>query len=134
MIRLEYELALKAALGAEDVGHSGGRTLFTHLRGTYDLLDQWGAAEHVKVAGLFHSIYGTNTFRHQCLQPTAKNRELVAKLIGPKAEHLVYLFCTSNRPRFNAEGQDLKELRLIEKANLQEQAPGHLASKVAEGS
>jgi hypothetical protein len=120
MIEPEFETALKFALGADKVGHSG-RTLYEHLKGTHDLLLRWGALRHVRLAGLFHSIYGTKTFRHQCLEPTLKNRELVAELIGQKAEQLAYLFCTADRPHFDAEGQDLADLRLIEKANLQEQ-------------
>jgi hypothetical protein len=124
MIDRKYEQALKFALGADKVGHSG-RTLYEHLKGTHDLLLEWGAPEHVRLAGLFHSIYGTIYFKHQCLEPTLKNRELVAELIGQKAERLAYLFCTSDRPHFDAQGpdqeQELEDLRLIERANLQEQ-------------
>ena len=45
---------------ADGVGHSG-RTFYQHLRGTYDLLD--GAPDYVRLAGLCHSIYGTNAFK-----------------------------------------------------------------------
>ena len=114
---------LQECLGADDVGHSG-RTLFAHLKGTYELLRSWGVAEEVCVAGLFHSVYGTRVFRHRCLEPTARNRGLVAYMIGERAERLVYLFCVADRPHFaeaGAVGRELDDLCLIEKANLQEQ-------------
>ena len=142
MIEPEFETALKFALGADEVGHSG-RTLYDHLKGTHDLLLQWGALRHVRLAGLFHSIYGTVYFKHQCLEPTLKNRELVAELIGEKAERLAYIFCVADRRDIldlkletdpfryavrthDGEGiiltpQELRDLLMIEEANLQEQ-------------
>jgi len=96
MIDPEFETALKFALGADSVSHSG-RTLYDHLVGTHDLLLEWGALRHVRLAGLFHSIYGTVYFKPQCLQPTLKNRELVSELIGEKAERLAYIFCVVDR-------------------------------------
>jgi hypothetical protein len=80
----------------ESVGHSG-RTLFEHLKGTHDLLQRRGAADYVCLAGLFHSIYGTNIFRHQALPISERNR--VKDLIGDRAELLAYIFCSCNRPR-----------------------------------
>ncbi len=143
MIEQRHELALKFALGADKVGHSG-RTLFDHLKGTHDLLLEWGALEHIRLAGLFHSIYGTIYFKHECLQPTLKNRELVAELNGQKAERLAYVFCVADRRdirdlkqetdpfryvvRNARDGgtimltpQELIDLLMIEQANLLEQ-------------
>ena len=40
-----------------------GRPFREHLIGTHDLLDQWQNSENVCLAGLFHSVYGTKTFR-----------------------------------------------------------------------
>jgi hypothetical protein len=79
-----------------DVRHSG-RTLFEHLKGTHDLLQRRDAADYVCLAGLFHSIYGTNIFRHQAVP--VSERHHVTELIGPKAELLAYIFCSCNRPR-----------------------------------
>ncbi len=125
MIRPEHEVALKLCLGADSVGHSG-RNLHTHLKGTHDLLEAWGAEDYLCLAGLFHSVYGTRTFRHQCLEATAENRALIRKVIGEKAEFLVYAFCTSDRKTFLTMGWDeasqgLKDLLEIEAANLLEQ-------------
>jgi hypothetical protein len=78
------------------VGHSG-RTLFEHLKGTHDLLQRRDAADYVCLAGLFHSIYGTNIFRHQAIPISERDR--VKDLIGEQAELLAYIFCSCNRPR-----------------------------------
>lgn len=94
MVEKRYEDFLTAHQ-AQDVAHSG-RTFYEHLKGTHDLLRDWGNPEHVCLAGLFHSIYGTNFFRHQCLP--FKDRDQLQALIGRKAENLAYLFCVIVRP------------------------------------
>jgi hypothetical protein len=119
-----------------DVRHSG-RTLLQHLVGTYDLLRAWDAPEHVCLAGLFHSIYGTAIFKHQTIAPTPQNRDRIADLIGRNAENLAYVFCAAARRRDLSERknptdrfagaamvlteQQFDELQLIERANAQEQ-------------
>jgi hypothetical protein len=82
-------------LGADRKSHSG-RTLLEHLKGTAALLEGWGCAPEVCVAGLFHSIYGTNAFRFRTLPLDA--RAPLVQLIGPAAERLAHLFCTCDRP------------------------------------
>lgn len=44
-----------------------GCTFLEHLSGVADVLATWGEPESVSLAGLFHSIYGTELF--QGLQP-----------------------------------------------------------------
>lgn len=141
-------------LHADAVRHSG-RSLYTHLVGTHDLLEGWGASACVRNAGLFHSIYGTVKFRHKCWPLDMRNT--VIDLIGPDAELLVYLFCVSDRPRaiIQTTGplhnrhknetvmlapKTLTELREIEAANLLEQGSNvrhmlrALAPMVSEGA
>lgn len=95
-----YEDAL-LHLHADTTGHSG-RTLLDHLKGTRRLLEQWELPEHVCIAGLFHSIYGTNIFTVQ--SASFDDRDRLKGLIGEKAERLAFLFCIANRPEalFNA--------------------------------
>jgi hypothetical protein len=107
--------------GADKIKHSG-RTLFDHLVGTHDLLRAWGNSDAVCDAGLFHSIYGTNKFRHQTWPIT--DRATIRDLIGPTAELLAFMFCTSDRPAAWFEFEKLptsRSLREIEAANLLEQ-------------
>jgi hypothetical protein len=80
-----------------------GRPLREHLIGTYDLLDQWQNPEHVCLAGLFHSVYGTKTFLPTAL--TTESRDNVRLLIGDRAEALVYVFGMSDRKRLLLERQ-----------------------------
>ena len=121
MIRDEHRIFLIERAHADAVKHSG-RSFYDHLCGTHALLEQWGNCEPVCTAGLFHSLYGTNRFRHKSWPLT--ERATIRELIGERAEELVYLFCTSDRPRAFLRTLDtpiLRALREIEAANLLEQ-------------
>lgn len=128
-------------LGADRTAHSG-RTLMEHLTSTARLLESWGCDEAVCIAGMFHSIYGTNAFGFSGLDPG--DREQLRDIIGPRAEALVFLFCTGDRPaalvdalqtgrwRNRLTGQSISlppdvvsDLIEIECANLLEQQCGH---------
>lgn len=63
-------------------------TLFKHLYGTYKILKSHGADEDVCLAGLYHSVYGTEFYSRLQLE-----REQVKNIIGDRAENLVYDFC-----------------------------------------
>jgi len=121
MIRDEHKQFLLGPASAGKTRHSGS-TLYAHLSGTHKLLEDWGNSEDVCTAGLFHSIYGTWRFKHQSWPLT--DRATIKKLIGEDAEHLAYIFCTTDRPRafFGVESDGLlRSLREIEAANLIEQ-------------
>jgi hypothetical protein len=91
---LRRAAALLEELGVEDVEHPSG-TLMEHLQGTYDLLAGWGCPPHVCVAGLYHSVYGTEFFEKQTLGLDA--RERVKAAAGDAAEELVFLYCVIRR-------------------------------------
>jgi len=111
MVAARYEAFLRAH--TKQIRHSG-RDFFEHLKGTHDLLRDWGNPEYLCLAGLFHSIYGTQFFKHKTL--SLEQRDALIDLIGVKAEALAYLFCTQDRRKFT-DG----ELLEIEAANLIEQ-------------
>jgi len=71
------------------VSHSK-RTLFDHLVGTHNLLRSWRAADSVCLAGLFHSVYGTEGF-HATLAGIP-DRKIIIEIIGREAEALAWLF------------------------------------------
>lgn len=125
------------SVGANERPHSQ-RSLIDHLVGTEKIMALWGCDEDSCAAGLFHSIYGTNSFKAACL--SMDQRSEIRALIGEKAEHLVFLFCSSNRPdallnacksgylknRFSGQQihiskVELRQLIEIECANLLEQ-------------
>jgi hypothetical protein len=132
--------------GAGERPHSG-RHLLEHLAGTYQLLRAWGCSEDACRAGLFHSIYGTSSFKGACI-PLA-NRAEVAKQIGTAAEQLAYLFAIAERPagllrsgstlsivsrldgtQVAVSRQQSQELIAIECANLVEQGEPGLVEAV----
>jgi hypothetical protein len=81
-------------VGAVDVEHPSG-TLLQHLRGTYDMLASWGCPEHVCLAGLYHSVYGTEVFQRETIPLEA--RSSVREAIGDEAEELAFLYCAIRR-------------------------------------
>ncbi|MDJ0650680.1 MAG: hypothetical protein QNJ60_18460 [Xenococcaceae cyanobacterium MO_188.B19] len=84
-------------LNTDSSSHSQG-TLIDHLQNTYELLKQWNNPNYVCLAGLFHSIYGTQIYKKQTLG--LQERNLIKEAIGIEAEYLVYLFCIMHRGYF----------------------------------
>lgn len=83
--------AYLTARGTAHVRHSG-RAFSQHLWNTYLLLRQWQLDDTVALAGLCHSVYGTEDFAVALFAP--HERALLRAQIGAPAERLVHLFCT----------------------------------------
>ncbi|SEU45971.1 hypothetical protein SAMN03159335_07450 [Burkholderia cepacia] len=90
--RLNATLALVA--DAMRIAHSGS-TLWDHLLGTYEVLSGWGADPDTRLAGLIHSIYSTQYFRHRVV--ASGERERVAGVVGQRIEVLAHAFCVLDR-------------------------------------
>ncbi len=90
----QHALDLLEEIGAEDIDHPRG-TLSEHLRGTYDVLVGWGCERDVCLAGLSHSVYGTDIFETVTVAPDARDK--VVEAIGADAERLAYLYCALAR-------------------------------------
>lgn len=73
---------------ASSIPHSK-TSLFNHLYNTYKILKSHGASEDVCLAGLYHSVYGTEFYSRLQL-----GREEVKNIIGESAEKLVFEFCS----------------------------------------
>lgn len=82
------------ARGAGEIDHYG-RPLLAHLKGTFELLRQWRNPDEVCVAGLFHSVYGTENLTANGLD--LSYRPEVQALIGRCSEELALLFCVADR-------------------------------------
>ena len=65
--------------------------LLAHLVGTYQCLLDWDMPESVSLAGLFHSVYGTEGFPLSSI--SIDRREELIDQIGEEAEQLVYRYC-----------------------------------------
>lgn len=113
-------------------------TFLNHLKGVERILDRWGASLETRLAGLMHSIYGTEGFPAFA----EVNRAKVRELIGQKASRLIELFCamdqkslmesivtgqpllrTGNGEPLESTPDQIEELLLIYLANIAEQLP-----------
>lgn len=93
----ERHLAFLDTLQCAEFAHLD-RNAREHLLGVHRILAEWGGAEAVCVAGLFHNIYGTESFKPEAV--SLDERAGVAAVIGAEAEALAYLFCVSRRASF----------------------------------
>lgn len=93
----QKHLDLLLELNADENPHSGGE-LLDHLRGTNDFLAAWGNDQPVCLGGLFHSIYGTQSYKTE--SASLEDREHIRAVIGERGERLAFLFCVSHRWHF----------------------------------
>lgn len=81
-----------------DIPHSGV-TLFTHLLNTFYILKSLNVDKEICVAGLFHSIFGTDYFKPD----VDINPDAIKHLIGVRAFTVVQAMCAPNRNQFILE-------------------------------
>lgn len=131
--------------GAEDIDHPGG-TLYAHLERVQQRLARLGAPETVQLAARTHAVYGTDGLDVTLL--SLDERPVLAAIVGPDAEQLVYRYgaCDRNRTwdsltdtatvwnRFTGTSEvlgpaDLRaftDLSLVNELDVAEHAPGFL--------
>lgn len=107
----------------EDIPH-GNSTYKEHCIDVYHILKQSGVDDYICICGLWHSVYGTDTFNN------AYNisRKIVSAAIGKRCEEIVYQFCTMpdrTNTIIHNNVPNRKELLWIEYANLYEQYCRH---------
>jgi hypothetical protein len=76
------------------------RSLLNHLSGTRVLLEAWGAPQEVCDAGLYHAVYGTESYSKSLLPPQLRNE--VSAVIGDAAEFLAFAFGAMKKHSFYA--------------------------------
>jgi hypothetical protein len=94
--RFDQYKAYLLAHSADKQAHSG-HTLWNHLSGVHRILQGAQQPEYVCIAGLFHSVYGTQSFKPVTIEKS--RRAEVAELIGSEAEALAFAFCELPRPK-----------------------------------
>jgi len=82
-------------LGTDKIEHVSGDIFSDHLQGVQGVLQHWHADPEVALAGLLHSIYGTEGF--QDFQLSLDRREDVKNVIGERAEKIAYVNCVLDR-------------------------------------
>ena len=94
---MDAKLRFLDQFGATGVAHSG-HALMDHLKATAAMLAAWGEEPAVCDAGLFHSIYGTESFKRAIV--STDRRHDVAAVIGERAERLAFLFGAMTKRSF----------------------------------
>ncbi len=79
-----------------DSAEHSGASLWEHLAGVHRILQVVGSEDYVCHAGLFHSVYGTQSFKTVSVDNSKRSE--VQALIGTQAESLVWAFCNLPRP------------------------------------
>ena len=111
-------------IGVDNIPHRESN-LLAHSISVSEMLQSYNRPIEEQVAGLFHSIYGTE---YQ-MYGTKITREEIQSIIGKESEHIVNLFCTlEDRVNTILYGKGLKEpykttLRWLEYCNIKDQAP-----------
>jgi len=123
-MRYRKQLEFLKQSGSNELHHSG-RTLYKHLVGTGKMLLSYNRPEEEVLIGLFHSIYGTASYKKS--KSLNMQREEIKNLIGEYAEQAVYIFCNIN-PRVDKIVMEdwipnpfRDSLRWVEYCNLSEQ-------------
>ena len=81
-------------LDAQELEHSQGN-LWDHLKGTHDILRNWGMPNSLCVGGLIHSVYSTAYYQNA--YTSISNRANIRRLAGYHAETLSFLFSQLDR-------------------------------------
>ena len=112
-------------MGMDKIPHRDS-DLLDHSIKVANLLRENNRPESEQIAGLFHSIYGTEFQSYKLL----KNRKEIQYTIGFDSENIVHTFCTlKDRTNTILYGKGLPEpmrtnLRWLEYCNIKEQDPG----------
>src|SRR5580704_11674336 len=89
------EVARELTRRRADLVQHGRGSLESHLLGVHGVLERWGQPERVRLAGLLHSAYSTESFQFVLFDRHERSR--VRELVGVDAERLVFAFCGCHR-------------------------------------
>lgn len=93
------------------VAEHSGASLLEHLTGTSDMLRTWGLDQATCDAGLFHSVYGTETYASSIVPFDLRAK--VRALIGDDAERVAYYFCIMVKDSLDANLDGRSEYTLV---------------------
>ena len=87
-------------------------SLEQHFLGVYEILARWRQPERVRLAGLVHSAYSTDSFPHRLFADWEQGR--VRELLGDDAGKLVFAFCACSREALLAAASSSEAGRPVE--------------------
>lgn len=105
----DSKLAFLSRFGAHEIEHSD-QDLLEHLQGVQKVLSAWGEQPALCDAGLFHSVYGTESFAGGAIPVELRGR--VRQQIGAEAERLAWLFGAMRKGSFYANLERVPPYRL----------------------
>jgi hypothetical protein len=129
-LEMEAYIQYLSSIGADKIPH-GASNLLAHSKNVSELLRDYGRPEEEQIAGLFHSIYGTEFQPYRITLP----RDTIRSVIGEYSEYIVNLFCTlDDRINTILHGKGLTDpikttLRWLEYCNIKEQNPSSIILK-----
>ena len=88
----------------------GNKTLIDHLTEVCKIMFIANRPKKEYLAGLYHSVYETEEFKHGI----ATSRETIRKRIGKEAEELVYTFCNLKQRDKRISEKTIQEKRHLE--------------------
>jgi hypothetical protein len=98
-------------LATDSTEYLNKRSLYSHLLETYRILKKWNSSEDICLAGLYHIIYGTYSYRKSLVN--LEQRGIIKAAIGSDAEKLVYYYCLEDRKHFPSNFEQVNEFKLI---------------------
>lgn len=110
----EAQIEFLRSRGATMQPHSLSN-LIHHLIGTREILLSWQASPVLCTAGLFHSVYGTESFDVAIVD--LAERDAVRRLIGGESEEIVYFFSVATRVSFEANFERQSDYRIQERSS-----------------
>ncbi len=87
------------AEGIDKIPHTK-KSYLGHLIAVHRLMQSEGCSEDACLAGMFHSVYGTQRF--QGFKLPLERRQEIRDLIGERPERLAYLNCAMDRATFDS--------------------------------
>ena len=112
---IENAIAQLVELGKQ-ISHGHG-SYIEHCLEVYNILTDKQCSDDVRLAGLYHSVYGTDFFN----AGVKITRKEVKSIIGNYAEELAYTFCTIENRDLAILNSDHADLFNIALANLESQ-------------
>jgi hypothetical protein len=104
----ELEISYWVLNKVKELPHSEA-SFFGHLYNVFFILKQINADENTCIAGLCHSLYGTEFFKYK----TVIERDELKNIIGEESENLVYLFSLKNRFKRIVENTDSLDKKTV---------------------
>ena len=105
--------------------HHGNDYFISHCMGVYTILKQMGSPIEICLAGLYHSVYGTEYFT----PVTHITKQTLIEYIGERSENLVSIFCSLKdrdisilKNLNNYDERKRKDLLYVNYANLIDQS------------